>query len=614
MTPPVLYAAATCIGVAVPLIAVGGGLFWWREQRRLAKDVLKLKRTKVEPGSDKDLPSDVLNITRFMKIDWENAKLEPFNQAKMVSAADYAAALSVPGNFNWRKAARTLLVQMNLRFLLPMTALVGSSDKDEGGTDPFAVVGGSDAAYAILRDAFSPLHLYALGELTNLVTASQNPLEVEETCVMKFLRGDGVLPEDMQDLPQPFVLEEHLPGLLAGLDPEGDAGTIPPPDAPSWLPDLASSHVGQTLNTNDFQAKCGLVFAVLLNRLSSNTMPDAWRPQQFKGRSTTVRVSRDGPDITTPGGLINAIDASMGASIDMGIVTRTTSFGKGFALHQDGEWLQLPFVLPLRTGITMLEGMAASSGTREVTTLMPHAEIKLRVKAPTFNFRISYYQGIEGFTGWHSGREADQPWNNSSAMELEHSTWTRPEEYAAAADIAAMVATATNNTADELDLPNGGYGYLGVCHDSVAIVQAALQEEVTVFPCLLAGQAETIMSRMYSEIHDTCMEQGNDERAAVAEQVKHALLRTPCDVVHEPTSMHDAIRRVAACTPPVTPFVTLERCREDLKKVATQLDAVGIYADKAQHALSGRATAKVTHLATGAAKESGELQVEATAT
>lgn len=44
----------------------------------------------------------------------------------------------------------------------------------------------------------------------------------------------------------------------------------------------------------------------------------------------------------------------------------------------------------------------------------------------------------------------------------------------------------------------GGYGYLGVCHDSVAVVQASMQEEVTLFPCLLAGQAESVMSRMYT--------------------------------------------------------------------------------------------------------------------
>lgn len=50
----------------------------------------------------------------------------------------------------------------------------------------------------------------------------------------------------------------------------------------------------------------------------------------------------------------------------------------------------------------------------------------------------------------------------------------------------------------------GGYGYLGVCHDSVAVVQAAMQEEVTLFPCLLAGQAEGVMSKMYTVRVPTC--------------------------------------------------------------------------------------------------------------
>lgn len=93
------------------------------------------------------------------------------------------------------------------------------------------------------------------GELANLVTASGHPLKEADTCVVKFLDGDGALPGDMQDLPDPFVIEEHLPALLEGLDPEADAGFVEPPAAHTWLPDLASAHVGQPYNTNDFQVR-----------------------------------------------------------------------------------------------------------------------------------------------------------------------------------------------------------------------------------------------------------------------------------------------------------------------------------------------------------------------
>lgn len=39
--------------------------------------------------------------------------------------------------------------------------------------------------------------------------------------------------------------------------------------------------------------------------------------------------------------------------------------------------------------------------------------------------------------------------------------------------------------------------YLGVCNDSVAIIQAALREEVTMFPCIVTGRAKHKMSQLY---------------------------------------------------------------------------------------------------------------------
>jgi hypothetical protein len=38
----------------------------------------------------------------------------------------------------------------------------------------------------------------------------------------------------------------------------------------------------------------------------------------------------------------------------------------------------------------------------------------------------------------------------------------------------------------------------GVCNDSVATIQAALEEPVTMFPCILAGQAKIQMAQTYS--------------------------------------------------------------------------------------------------------------------
>jgi hypothetical protein len=74
------------------------------------------------------------------------------------------------------------------------------------------------------------------------------------------------------------------------------------------------------------------------------------------------------------------------------------------AVKEEDGWRQVPFCLPVRTGIVLMSGTCESSGKSEVMSLMNHAEVCLRIKLPSSHlFRMSWYQGIEGFTGWHAG-------------------------------------------------------------------------------------------------------------------------------------------------------------------------------------------------------------------
>jgi hypothetical protein len=96
-----------------------------------------------------------------MELDEENCRLEPFSQYELVSAKEYLASLRIPGNFNWPRAIRTLLVHQGLSLLLPVTDWVGP--KDRHTVDPLAVIGGSDLAFLMLKDSLSPVHMYAIG-------------------------------------------------------------------------------------------------------------------------------------------------------------------------------------------------------------------------------------------------------------------------------------------------------------------------------------------------------------------------------------------------------------------------------------------------------------------
>jgi hypothetical protein len=77
---------------------------------------------------------------------------------------------------------------------------------------------------------------------------------------------------------------------------------------------------------------------------------------------------------------------------------------------------------------------------------------------------------------------------------------------------------------------------------------------------------------------------GREEIVAMVERARHGMLQSPCDVVQEPTSMLDAIRRVRCAIPDVTPFATLEHAREDLRIAEQQLKAMGVFEGKSAHA------------------------------
>ena len=98
------------------------------------------------------------------------------------------------------------------------------------------------------------------------------------------------------------------------------------------------------------------------------------------------------------------------------------------------------------------------------------------------------------------------------------------------------------------------------------------------------GDAVKMCSRLHhlptrvQEFAANAERQGNAELAKAAKQTRMGMLRNPCDVVHRPETMQDAIRRVAGGIPPVTPFATLERARGDLERAKDQLQKLDLNA------------------------------------
>lgn len=79
--------------------------------------------------------------------------------------------------------------------------------------------------------------------------------DMKTSCVEKYLDGERseMLPPDMARLPEPFILNEHLPQLLEDLDPDAAVKEVEEKEGVEWLPDVSFSHVGMKYRDNQYQ-------------------------------------------------------------------------------------------------------------------------------------------------------------------------------------------------------------------------------------------------------------------------------------------------------------------------------------------------------------------------
>lgn len=80
-------------------------------------------------------------------------------------------------------------------------------------------------------------------------------LKAATLCVDKFLDGERseMLPSDMARLPEPFILDEHLPKLLEGLDPDAPVKHVEEKEGVEWMPDVSFSHAGIKYRDNEYE-------------------------------------------------------------------------------------------------------------------------------------------------------------------------------------------------------------------------------------------------------------------------------------------------------------------------------------------------------------------------
>lgn len=225
----------------------------------------------------------------------------------------------------------------------------------------------------------------------------------------------------------------------------------------------------------------------------------------------------------------------------------------------------------------------------DVLTLVSHGSIQLHVRGPQLTFALEWCLNVSGFTGWLPYAFLNREWATGKPFRCLHplsapassspsgaapsGAVTEPADLQRVARLITAATCIGNTAAQRHRLLFGGYGYSGVCLDSVALIQQALLGRCTLYPLLLGGEAKFSLMQLYCQAQAV---QGGStwQYAAEAAELGAALAALPCDAIQEPRTAADAVRRALACLPQRSVFAAVAVCRRGLEaslKAAQQL-------------------------------------------
>lgn len=205
--------------------------------------------------------------------------------------------------------------------------------------------------------------------------------------------------------------------------------------------------------------------AEILNRLSLNGQPDL-APGVLR-----VGVGQSDPAASSDE-LVRALVAS-GHTVEVDDKRYFANFGH---LHFLGRDVVMPFWID--TGVWV-------PGTLHALHVpVSHAELEMRISGPTVNAVLAFYFGVDGKAEFRTTDTLNQAW----VMERTVHRYRGAQAEQAVALMGKEVAAYSRAHLAHPDLPFGGYYTLGVCQDSVAVVEKKLTGDVTLYP--LTAQPE----------------------------------------------------------------------------------------------------------------------------
>jgi hypothetical protein len=351
-----------------------------------------------------------------------------------------------------------------------------------------------------------------------------------------------LLPAPSPDQPNALSLWSNshrlpLPRDFASLQQAASAEAPPEADGCTTSTEAALTgglvwrNVGLSYEQSPQQRQLNSLVARVLNRLAANRLGED--PWSFEG-------------CTTSSNWLAQLQAN-GWQARAHLRCSVASFGLGASLPlEPGGWSQVPLALPIRTGLLGADG-------EEVQSLLPHSCLELELRGPGQLLRLQYYQGTEGLCGWEALNDLQRPWQNDRHNGTVHYLGEpyEGERLQRLLDLLEVIALVHNLEASERQLLHGGYGSLGFCIDSSALIQQVMEGRCQLFPVLMGGiWRERLMRRAH-------------QVAAVAgpwlEPYRQALQELPHDGSLHGSTAASAQQRLVACQPLSSPFVLVQQ-------------------------------------------------------
>jgi hypothetical protein len=337
------------------------------------------------------------------------------------------------------------------------------------------------------------------------------------------------------------TLPSSLADLLAGDGEQGGADIDHQPRGSALSGGLVWQNVGLEYEQSPADRQRNRQAAMVLNRLGANLLAPA---------SGLEVWSIDGCS-STAAWLSSLL--RQGWEIHAQLRSSVASFGLGASYNLDGQgWSQVPLALPIRTGLLDARG-------QELQALLPHSCLELELSRDTIAMRLQFYQGNEGLCGWEGLNDLHRPWQNdrhNGTVRYLGEPW-RGDQLLEALHLCDVMALIHNLEGSERRLLHGGYGSLGFCIDSSALLQQAVEGQCQLFPVLLGGiWRERLALRCGAVARELPL---STEHRQALERYRQALEALPLDGSIQGCQAPAARQRLLSCQPVSSPFQLVEQ-------------------------------------------------------